>query len=288
MSYKNDSMLVLSNKYGIASHEAKAEMFEVYDRIRDLTVSGPSLGGPGGYGAVGSFLMNLSRLIAPTSFMAALGTSAVNIPGTSYYSPIYGSNSTQLSQSAFGMGNITNYPGFPGGAAPLSAVGALGLSSLLGIGGESSYLSDFAIGSMSSAGQLTGGAASVAGGNSYTTSVDPLAGVSMSAGKYSDLTLPVAGVVAGVGGLVGSLAPYFGPFGILAGMSGNFAEGAAGAVISGYQRMQAQILNNADTILSMKVKNIETVVKELDTQGDMIKKMLKSGLEGDSKAIQEM
>lgn len=289
MSYKNDSMLVLANKYGIASSEAKAEMFEAYDRIRDLTVSGASLGGAGGYGMVGSFLMNLSRLIAPTSFMSALGTSAVNIPGTSYYSPIYGANSTQDAQAAFGMGNITTYPGFPGGAAPLSAIGALGLSSLFGIGSELGSLSDInSIGSMSAAGTITGGAASTVAGNSYANSVDPLNGISASAGKFSDMTLPVAGVVGGIGGLVGALAPYFGPFGVLAGMSGNLASGYAGAVISSYQRIQGQILNNADTILSMKVKNIETVVKELDTQGDMIRKMLKSNMDADSKSIQDM
>lgn len=289
MSYINDSMLVLSNKYGKASIDAKAEMFEAYDKIRDLTVSGANIGTGGGYGTVGSFIMNLARLIGPTSYMSTLGTSAINIPGTSYYSAISGGNTTAGVQSAFGMSNLSSYPGFPGGAASLASLGTFGLSSLLGIGSDSGYLSDFnSIGSMSEAGSLTGGAASTVNGNSYNTSVGMLSGISASAGKYSDLVLPVAGVVGGIGGLVGSLAPYFGPFGVLAGMSGNLASGYAGAVVQAYQYTQGRILNNADTILSMKVKNIETVVKELDTQGDVIKKMLKNDIDGASKAIQEM
>jgi len=284
MSYKYDGMLVLANKYGIASNEAKAEMFEAYDRIRDLTVSGPGLDGTGGYGAAGSFLMNMARLIAPASYLPALGTSAINIPGTSYYSSVVGGNATSSAQAAFGMGELAKYPGFPGGAAPLTAIGALGLSSLMGIGSDYSSLSNsFAIGGMP-----TGGAASTVAGNSYVPSAGALNGISASAGKYSDFVLPVAGVVSGLGGLVGAMSPYFGPFGLLAGMSANMASGYAGAVISGYQQLQRNILNNADTILSMKVKNIETVVKQLDVQGDIVKKMLKTGLEADAKSVQEM
>lgn len=284
MSYKYDSMLVLANKFGLASSDAKAEMFETYDRIRDLSISGPSLGGAGGYGAVGSFLMNMARLIAPTSFLPVLGSSAMNVPGSSYYSPISGGNATTGALSAYGMGNMAKYPGFPGGAAPLAAIGALGLPALLGIGNTFNPLSgDFTVGGMP-----TGGAASIAAGNSYMPAVGALTGVSASVGNYSDIVLPAAGVIGGIGGIVGSLAPYFGPFGILAGMSANIAEGWAGAVLNAYQTTTARVINNADNILSMKVKNIETVVKQLDVQGDIVRKMLKSGLEADSKSIQEM
>jgi hypothetical protein len=182
------------------------------------------------------------------------------------------------------MGSLAKYPGFPGGAAPLAAIGTLGLPALMGIGSTFSSLSDnFTVG-----GIPTGGAASTVAGNSYVPAVGALTGISASAGKYSDVVLPVAGVIGGLGGLVGSLAPYFGPFGLAAGMAGNLANGYAGAVISSYQRVSAQVLNNADTILSMKVKNIETVVKQLDVEGDIVRKMLKSGLESDSKSIQEM
>lgn len=278
MSYKYDSMLVLANKYGLASNDAKAEMFETYDRIRDLSVSGPSLGGAGGYGAVGSFLMNLARLIGPTSYLPVLGSSSINIPGSSYYSPISGGNTTSGAQSSYGMGELAKYPGFPGGAASLS------LSSLLGIGSEfGSLANSFAIGGMA-----TGGAASTVAGSSFVPAVGALTGISASAGKYSDIVLPVAGVIGGVGGIVGSLAPYFGPFGILAGMTGNLTNGYAGAVLNTYQTTTAKVINNADTILSMKVKNIETVVKQLDVQGDIVRKMLKTGIEADSKSIQEM
>jgi len=284
MSYKYDGMLVLANKYGIASNDAKAEMFETYDRIRDLSVSGPSLGGAGGYGAVGSFLMNLARLVGPTSYLPVLGSSSINIPGTSYYSPSIGGNSTASAQASFGMGELAKYPGFPGGAAPLAAIGAFGLPALMGIGNAFGSLSDeFTVGGMP-----TGGAASAVAGSSYIPAVGALTGVSASAGKYSDIVLPVAGVIGGLGGLVGSLAPYFGPFGVIAGMTGNLTNGYAGAVLSAYQSTTGKIINNADTILSMKVKNIETVVKQLDAQGDIVRKMLKTGLEADSKAVQEM
>jgi len=284
MSYKNDGMLVLANKYGVASNEAKAEMFETYDRIRDLSVSGPSLGGAGGYGAVGSFLMNLARLIGPTSYLPVLGSSSINVPGSSYYSSLTGGNATSGAQASYGMGEMAKYPGFPGGAASLSAIGALGLNSLLGIGSEyGSLANSFSIG-----GLPTGGAASTVAGSSYIPAVGALTGISASAGKYSDIVLPVAGVVGGVGGIIGSLAPYFGPFGIIAGMTGNLTNGYAGAVLNAYQTTTGKIINNADTILSMKVKNIETVVKQLDVQGDIVRKMLKTGLEGDSKSVQEM
>jgi len=278
MSYKYDGMLVLANKYGIASNDAKAEMFETYDRIRDLSVSGPSLGGAGGYGAVGSFLMNMARLIGPTSYLSVLGSSSINVPGSSYYSSLTGGNATSSAQSSFGLGSLATYPGFPGGAASISAIGSLGLSSLLGIGSEYSSLEGIA----------TGGAASTVAGSSYIPAVGALTGVSASAGKYSDIVLPVAGVVGGLGGIIGSLAPYFGPFGIIAGMTGNLTNGYAGAVLNAYQTTTGKIINNADTILSMKVKNIETVVKQLDVQGDIVRKMLKTGLEADSKSVQEM
>lgn len=47
MSYKNDGYLVIANKFGKASSDAKAQLFETYDRLRDLTVSGSSLDGAG-------------------------------------------------------------------------------------------------------------------------------------------------------------------------------------------------------------------------------------------------
>jgi len=283
MSYKNDHLLVIANKYGKASSDAKAELYETYDKLRDLTVSGPTIGGPG-YGAAAGFLINLARLIAPASFMPVLGNTAMNIPGTSYFSAISGGNSiTPGGQSAFGMRELGKYPGFPaGGAAELSmGLGTLGLPLLSGVGNLYTSLgNDFSVGGM-----LTGGAASlVEAGNAASIA----GGMSAGFGKATNLTLPAAGIIAGVGGIMSALGPYFGPFGLAMGMAGNLASGYGSAVLSSYQTITGKILNNADVILSNKIKNIETVCKQLDTQGDIIRKMLKESLEGDSKALQNL
>ena len=92
MAYKNDSYLVIANKFGSASGDAKAQLFETYDKLRDLTVSGSG-----------------------TSYATVFGASeSMNIPGTSYASQLTG-------QSAFGIDALYNYSGFPGGgAAPVS------------------------------------------------------------------------------------------------------------------------------------------------------------------------
>lgn len=47
MSYKNDGYLVIANKYGAASADAKVMLYETYDRLRDLTVSGSASSGTG-------------------------------------------------------------------------------------------------------------------------------------------------------------------------------------------------------------------------------------------------
>jgi len=288
MTYFNDSLLVISNQMGLSSAQAKAELFETYDKIRDLTVGGTNIGDAGGYGALSSFLMNAARLVAPTSFMPILGNSSMNVPGTSYYSSISGGNSILPGgQAAFGMGSMGTYPGFPSGGA--AAIGTLGLPLLMGIGNTFSSLSnDFTVGAFSEDAALTGGAASVVSGNSYSPSGDLLYGISAASGKFSDYVLPTAGVIGGVGSLISSVAPYFGPFGLVAGTSARLLSGYAGAALSAYQTTTGRVINNADAILAMKVKNIETIVKELDTQGDILKKMLKTGIEADSKAIQEM
>ena len=45
---------------------------------------------------------------------------------------------------------------------------------------------------------------------------------------------------------------------------------------------------NADAILSNKVRNIETVVKMLDTQADIVRQSLKDGIESDNDAISDI
>ena len=116
MSYKNDSYLVISNKYGSLSGDAKAMLFETYDLLRDITVSGSASDGAG-FGTAGSFLWKIASMIAPSSFMSTMGGgTAINIPGTSYWSP---SNSTIGTNSAFGIGSLSQYSGFTGGASPV-------------------------------------------------------------------------------------------------------------------------------------------------------------------------
>jgi len=54
MSYKNDSNLVIANRFSDASSAAKAQMWETYDRLRDLAVSGSGTGT--GFEAAGGLL----------------------------------------------------------------------------------------------------------------------------------------------------------------------------------------------------------------------------------------
>ena len=100
--------------------------------------------------------------------------------------------------------------------------------------------------------------------------------------------LPSAGVISGIAGVVQAMAPYMGVFGLGATVAGNLLQGTTSAALAAYQNVSNQIVANADSILSNKVRNIETVVKMLDTQGDIVKKMLKDSIEGDSKQVQNM
>ncbi|MDD3150697.1 MAG: hypothetical protein PHV68_07660 [Candidatus Gastranaerophilales bacterium] len=274
MSYKNDHLLTIMNKYGKSAGEAKAQMFETYDKLRDLTAGGVAQANYGS-GPIGNFLMNMASAIAPSSFMPVLGSSAMNIPGTSYYSSISGGNSILSGgQSAFGYGELGNYSGFPtGGAASL----------FTGIGSSLTSLAEsYAIG-----GQLTGGAASIANAMSAATGVSATTGTA-NGFSSSSVIMPLAGIISGVGGIATSLGPYFGSLGKFASIGGYLASGFGGAVLSGYQYTASRVVSNADAILSNKVKNIETVVKQLEAQNDVIKKMLKESLEGDSKIAEDL
>lgn len=270
MSYKNDGYLVISNKFGNASSDAKAQLFETYDRLRDITVSGSSLDGAG-FGTAGTFLWNVARMIAPSGFMSVMGgNQTMNIPGTSYWSPMSGGNS-QLDggNSAFGLSNLGNYPGFPNGAANV----------FWGFGSDN--------------GSPTGGASGLYNassiGGSVGSSVGYGAGMATGFGvPGSGWVIPAAGTISGVAGVVQAMAPYMGAFGLAATVGGNLLQGTTSAALAAYQNMTGRITANADTILSNRVRNIETVVKMLDTQGDIVKKMLKDDLEGDNKQIQNM
>jgi len=272
MAYKNDSYLVISNKFGTANSNAKAMLFEVYDQIRDLTVSGTNAQGSG-FGTAGSFLWQIARLMAPASFMPVMGgNSTMNIPGTSYWSEVSGATAaTNGGSSAFGIGSIGSYPGFPSGGAA-DVFWGLG-SSMDGV--------------------ATGGAAGV----TSAASVGGLVGANAAAyglgtgagfGFGTNWVLPVAGVISGWGGIMQAAAPYMGEYGLPAIVMANLMQGTTSAAVAAYQNVSGRIQSNADTILTNKVKNIETVCKMLDTQGDVIKKMLKDSIEGDSKSVQNM
>ena len=69
---------------------------------------------------------------------------------------------------------------------------------------------------------------------------------------------------------------------------GNLLQGTGSAATAAYRNVTGQVLTNADTILSNKVRNIETVVKMLDTQSDIVRKSLKNSIEGDSKLVDEI
>jgi len=277
MSYRYDSSLVIANKYGLASSLAKAELYETYDRLRDITVSGSASAGTG-FGTVGGFLWQLASLFAPSSFMPLMGgTSMMNIPGTSYWSPVTGATSSVYgATNSFGIGGLGSYPGFPSGAAPVNwSLGNV-------TGGASSVYNTY------SSGTPTG----------YAVSASDIAG--LTAGSYltsaastgtnfgQNFILPVAGVISGVGGLMQSLAPYMGTSGLAAIVAGNLLEGTGSAALSAYQNVTGRITTNADAILSDKVRNIETVCKMLDTQAEIVRKTLKDDIEGDSKAVNDI
>jgi len=287
MSYKNDSLVVISDKYTKARGEAVAELFETYDRLRDISVSGSTVGSPG-FGPTASFLMNMARLVAPSSFMPVLGDSSFGLPGTSYFSSAGGSNILNAgSSAAFGIGKLGIFSGLPsGGAASLNslpiALGTVGFPLLSGIGNLfSSLSSDYSVG-----GLPTGGASAV--GSSIVPAAGILSGLSAGYSQKPSMLLPAAGVISGVGGLMASIGPYFGPFGIAASIAGNMARGFGGAALNSYQYSTSAILNNADVTLSNKVRNIETVVKQIDAQGQVIQKMLKDSVEVDTKALQNL
>lgn len=261
MSYKYDGYLVIANKFGSASGDAKVQLFETYDQLRDIMVSSAS-GAPGsGFEGAGGFLYNLASLFAPSSFATSLtGRSAYSIPGTSYYS------GGTTSSSTYGL---ENYSGF---AAPLDGYATGEAASILtGYGTETGGASSI------------GGIADIANAASYATGT-----ASGFSGFGRGVLLQTAGVIAGIGGLTQAAAPYMGEYGLGAIFAGNLMQGAGSAVLGALQNAAGKITSNADTVLSNKVRNIETVCKMLDTQGDIVKKMLKESIDGDSKAIQNL
>ena len=267
MSYKNDSNLVIANRFGDASSKAKAQMWETYDRLRDLTVSGSGTGT--GFEAAGGLLYNIASLLAPSSFATIFGSSeTMNVSGTSYYSKTN-------TGSAYGVDSLYNFSGFPNGAASIASI--YGLST----GGASSILNGW--------GTPTGYASSVSGLADITSAAAYGIGTGSGLGKIaSNIVMPFASCISGFGGILRAVSPYLGVYGAGTTVLGNLMQGTTSAALAAYQNVTGNITANADTILSTKVRNIETVCKMLDTQGDVAKKMLKEGIDGDSKAIQNL
>ncbi|MBP7212176.1 hypothetical protein KBA27_05005, partial [bacterium] len=89
-------------------------------------------------------------------------------------------------------------------------------------------------------------------------------------------------------GIMQAAAPYMGVYGLGAVIAGNLMQGTGSAALAAVQKAATGIVNNADVILTNKVRNIETVCKMLDTQGDVVRKMLKESIDSDSKTIQNL
>ncbi|MEB3206389.1 MAG: hypothetical protein VKK59_03450 [Vampirovibrionales bacterium] len=289
MSYKNDSEIVILNSYGKMSGNAKAELFETYDRLRDLTASGPTIGGSG-LGKFAMTLMNLSKLVGGSSLMPTMGSEAITIPGTSYVAPLGGGTGiVPGGQASFGLAPFSQVAGITaGGAAPLNPNFELTQTLAQGIGSL-----PFDEGFDLQSGTIAGGAASIGSGALAPTAggyaaagIGATAGVAAGAGFGRNFVLPAAGIVSGIGGLLTTLAPFAGPYGLAGAAAGSILNGAAGAVINSFQQSANRILANADTILSNKVKNLETVTKMLDAQQDVLKKMVKENYEGAKKALE--
>ena len=265
MSYKNDSLLVIANKWGKAGSDAKAMLWETYDQLRDITVQSGSASTGGGFEAAGGFFYNLASLFAPSSFMPSIaGKSPYAVPGTSFYS----GGATQ--SSSYGL---ETYSGF---AAPLGfSTGFAAPAFLDTIGSQNGYATGFA----SSIGSI----ADVASSTAYAV------GTASSLSNFGKgFLLQTAGLISGIGGIAQSCAPYMGEYGLGALLAGNVMQGAGSAVRAAIESAAGKVMSNADTILSTKVRNIETVCKMLDTQGEVVKKMLKEGIESNSKAIQNL
>jgi hypothetical protein len=276
MSYKYDSELVIANRFSSASSDAKAILWETYDRLRDLTVSGSGTGS--GFETAGGWLYNIATLLAPSSFATVFGGSeTMNIPGTSYYSK--SNNGT-----AYGVDSLYNYSGFPNGAASINSV--YGLAT----GGAASVLNGWGSSSGNSfAGTPTGYASNIAGLANVSSAAAYGIGTGSGLGRIpSNIVMPFASAISGFGGILTAISPYLGVYGAGTTVLGNLMQGTTSAALAAYQNITGNITSTADTILQTKVRNIETVCKMLDTQGDIVKKMLKESMESSKNALQNL
>ena len=265
MSYKNDGYLVIANKYGAASADAKVMLYETYDRLRDLTVSGSASSGTG-FEAAGGFLYQLASLFAPSAFMTTLGgTSAMNIPGTSYWTQYNGgAGGTTGTYSSFGVNSLGNYSGFPSGYAANYGYRQSGYTT-----GGASGIGDLLSGFGSSDGATTGYASGI--GSIADIASTAAYGIGTANGYgigAANILMPLAGLVSGWGGIMTAAAPYLGEFGLPAVVMGNLMQGTSSAALSAYQTVSSNIVSNADTI---QRRMNEQIARQLIMQSDLTK-----------------
>jgi hypothetical protein len=201
----------------------------------------------------------------------------MNIPGTSYYSK--SNNGT-----AYGVDSLYNYSGFPNGAASINSV--YGLAT----GGAASVLNGWGSSSGNSfAGTPTGYASNIAGLANVSSAAAYGIGTGSGLGRIpSNIVMPFASAISGFGGILTAISPYLGVYGAGTTVLGNLMQGTTSAALAAYQNITGNITSTADTILQTKVRNIETVCKMLDTQGDIVKKMLKESMESSKNALQNL
>jgi hypothetical protein len=312
MAYKNDSLLTIISRYGKADSALKVELYETWDRMRDLMTSGASLGGSG-LGGFSSFLMNVGRTFGTPAFQPILGSESINVPGTSYYAPISGGTGiVPGGQASFGIAPFSYMTGIPtaGGAASLGALSPLVLA---GLGqsqapyagfGDTNFPAEGLIGGAAPIGQegispfnnssttldgtVVGGAITASGLTAPGTAGATAIGMGAGLGFGRNWTMPAASLLSGVGGLLTTLGPLFGPIGLAGVGLGGILNGVAGSMLSGFQQVNQRILANADTVLSEKVRNIEAVSKMLGVQKDLLSKMLKDTIDSDKKALDNL
>jgi hypothetical protein len=310
MAYKNDSIQTIMSRYGKASDAIDTEMYETWDAIRHMAVGGNALGGSG-LGAFSGFLMNIARMFGSPAFSPILGSQAISIPGTNYYAPISGGTGiVPGGQASFGLAPWSQFTGLPtGGAASTDfweAFNTLGVGNSsfefggIGdanfptegfIGGAAAPINGYNANPLSSfdSGQVVGAAADSFGGIGTAGAVVATgAGVASGLGLGRNWLMPAASALSGVGGLLTTLGPLFGPIGLAGVAAGGVINGVAGAILSGFQQTNQRVLANADTVLEEKLSHLNVTKKMIGAQSEILKKMLKEAYENDKKALDEL
>lgn len=307
MAYKNDSIQTILGRYGKASDALNVETYETWDAIRSHAVSGNALGGSG-LGAFSGFLMNIARMFGSPAFSPILGSQAISIPGTNYYAPFSGGTGiVPGGQASFGLAPWSTSPSLPtGGAAPINwsnGLGVLGDFSSLGIGSGLSDFSGFGDFDFPEDGYIGGGAASITDGQvvgaaSFSNSFGGIgaagglaatgAGLASGLGLGRNWLMPTASALSGIGGLLTTLGPLFGPVGLAGVAAGGILNGVSGAILNGFQQTNQRVLANADTVLEEKLSHLDVTKKMISAQTTILKKQLKEAYDEDKKALDNL